>query len=68
MHTTTPSVVGSTSWSTSLPTHPGSDGHRIEVELTCRPMTFTRRLLVALPPLVAPRTLKKSFAGSLRAK
>jgi hypothetical protein len=41
---------------------------RIDVELTRRPTTFTRRLLAALLPLVGPSALKKSLAGPLQAK
>jgi hypothetical protein len=40
---------------------------KIDVELTRRPTTITRRLLAALLPLVAPASLKKSFAGPLQA-
>lgn len=47
---------------------PESSGTRVDVELTRRPTTFMRRLLAALLPLVAPRSLKKSFAGPLQAK
>ena len=41
---------------------------RIDIELTRRPTTFTQKALAALLPLVAPRTLKKSFAGPLQAR
>jgi hypothetical protein len=47
---------------------PEASGTRIDAELTRRPTTFTRRLLAALLPLVAPRALKKSLAGPLQAK
>jgi YD repeat-containing protein len=40
---------------------------KIDVELTRRPTRITRRLLAALLPLVAPASLKKSFAGPLQA-
>lgn len=47
---------------------PQPTGTRIDVELTRCPTTFTRRILAALLPLVAPRALKKSLAGPLQAK
>jgi hypothetical protein len=47
---------------------PEATGTRIDVELTRRPTTLTRRLLAALLPLVAPGALKKSLAGPLQAK
>ena len=47
---------------------PQPTGTRVDVELTRRPTTFTRRILAALLPLVAPRALKKSLAGPLQAK
>lgn len=47
---------------------PEETGTRVDVELTRRPTTFTRRMLAALLPVVAPRSLKKSFAGPLQAK
>lgn len=42
-------------------------GTRVDIELTRTPTGFRRRLLAALLPLVAPATLKKSFAGPLHA-
>jgi hypothetical protein len=47
---------------------PEAAGARIDIELTRRPMAFTRRLLASLLPLVAPAALKKSLAGPLQAK
>lgn len=47
---------------------PKPTGTRIDVELTRCPTTLARRILAASLPLVAPRTLKKSFAGPLQAK
>jgi hypothetical protein len=47
--------------------NPEAGSTRIDVELTRRPKTFTRKLLAALLPLVAPRALRKSFAGPLQA-
>ena len=47
---------------------PQSTGTRIDVELTRRPTTFTRKFLAALLPLVAPKSLKKSLAGPLQAR
>lgn len=47
---------------------PQTTDTRIDVELTRRPTTFTRRILAALLPLVAPRALKKSLAVPLQAK
>ncbi len=46
---------------------PGVDGTRIDVELTRSPTTFGGRVLAALLPLVAPRSLRKSFAVPLQA-
>ena len=46
---------------------PEATGTRVDVELTRRPTTFTRRLLATLLPLVAPKALKKSLAGPLQA-
>jgi hypothetical protein len=46
---------------------PEPTGTRIDIELTRRPTTFARRVLAALLPLVAPRALRKSFAGPLQA-
>jgi hypothetical protein len=47
---------------------PEADGARVDVELTRRPMGLKRKVLAGLLPLVAPSTLKKSFAGPLRAR
>jgi hypothetical protein len=47
---------------------PEATGTRIDVELTRRPTRFTRKVLAALLPLVAPRSLKKSLAGPLQAR
>lgn len=47
---------------------PEATGTRIDVELTRRPTTFTRRILAALLPLVAPKALRRSFAGPLQAR
>lgn len=46
---------------------PGADGTRIDVELTRSPTTLGRRMVAALLPLVAPRSLRKSFAEPLQA-
>ncbi len=47
---------------------PDETGTRIDVELIRRPTTFTRKILAALLPLVAPKALKKSFADPLQAR
>ncbi|MEJ3404920.1 hypothetical protein WDJ51_09260 [Rathayibacter sp. YIM 133350] len=47
---------------------PGPDHTRVDVELTRHPGTFTRKLLAALLPLVAPSSLRKSFSGPLHAQ
>lgn len=47
---------------------PEATGTLIDIELTRRPTTFTRRMLAALLPLAAPKALKKSFAGPLQAR
>lgn len=47
---------------------PEPAGTRIDIELTRCPKTFARRLLAALLPLVAPKALRKSFAGPLQVK
>lgn len=44
---------------------PGSDGTRVDVELTRNPSGLRRKVLAALLPLVAPAALRKSFAGPL---
>jgi len=46
---------------------PLTSGTRVDIELTRTPTGFKRRLLASLLPLVAPISLKKSFAGPLRA-
>ncbi|CRZ16836.1 hypothetical protein [Mycolicibacterium neworleansense] len=43
-------------------------GTRIDIELIRNPTGLKRKLLAALLPIVAPRALKKSFAGPLQAK
>ncbi|MFF7443259.1 hypothetical protein [Streptomyces sp. NPDC008122] len=47
---------------------PEGDGSRIDVELTREPSTVKGKMLAALLPLVGPSSLRKSFAGPLRAK
>jgi YD repeat-containing protein len=47
---------------------PLADGTRVDIELIRTPTGFWRRILAALLPLVAPATLKKSFAGPLHAR
>lgn len=47
---------------------PEVGGTRIDVELTRRPVTLSRRIVAALLPLVAPGALRKSLAGPLRAR
>ncbi|MEV7077943.1 hypothetical protein AB0N88_05280 [Streptomyces sp. NPDC093516] len=47
---------------------PEGDGTRVDVELTREPATFKRKALASLLPLVAPGSLRKSFAGPLQAK
>ncbi|MEV0027703.1 hypothetical protein [Nocardia sp. NPDC050793] len=42
-------------------------GTRVDVELTRTPRTFKGKLLAALLPLVGPSSLRKSFAGPLKA-
>ena len=46
---------------------PYDAGTRIDIELTRNPTTLVRRALAATLPVVAPRTLKKSFSGPLHA-
>ncbi|OBB14699.1 hypothetical protein A5761_15370 [Mycolicibacterium setense] len=43
-------------------------GTRVDVELIRNPTGLKRKLLAALLPVVAPRALKKSFAGPLQAR
>ncbi|MFJ9363503.1 hypothetical protein ACIRRA_03655 [Nocardia sp. NPDC101769] len=46
---------------------PESGGTRVDVELTRTSQAFKGKLLAALLPLVGPSSLRKSFAGPLRA-
>ncbi|NEB01068.1 hypothetical protein [Streptomyces sp. SID13726] len=46
---------------------PEGTGTRVDVELTRRPATLKGRMLAALLPVVAPGSLRRSFAGPLRA-
>ncbi|CCK24592.1 hypothetical protein BN159_0213 [Streptomyces davaonensis JCM 4913] len=45
---------------------PEGDGTRVDVELTRRPGTLKGKMLASLLPLVAPSSLRKSFAGPLQ--
>lgn len=47
---------------------PQATGTRVDVELIRNPTGLKRKLLAALLPVVAPRALKKSFAGPLQAR
>ncbi|MFE7165889.1 hypothetical protein [Streptomyces sp. NPDC057616] len=47
---------------------PEGDGTKVEVELTRQPSTLKGKMLASLLPLAAPSSLRKSFAGPLRAK
>ncbi|WP_338692880.1 hypothetical protein V2W30_01280 [Streptomyces sp. Q6] len=47
---------------------PEGAGTRVDVELTRRPATFKGKVLASLLPLVAPKSLRKSFSGPLRAE
>ena len=47
---------------------PEGDGTRVDVELTRRPDALKGKVLAALLPVVAPSSLRKSFAGPLRAE
>jgi len=47
---------------------PEGDLTRVDVELTRTPLTFKGKLLASLLPLVAPRSLGKSFSGPLQAQ
>ncbi|OMC31239.1 hypothetical protein A5740_15525 [Mycobacterium sp. GA-1841] len=47
---------------------PLATGTRIDIELIRNPTGLKRKMLAALLPVVAPRALKKSFAGPLHAK
>ncbi|KAA8884946.1 hypothetical protein F3087_31775 [Nocardia colli] len=46
---------------------PESTGSRVEVELTRTPQAIKGKLLAALLPLIGPSSLRKSFAGPLKA-
>jgi hypothetical protein len=46
---------------------PESDGTRVDNELERRPKALKHKVLAALLPLVAPSSLRKSFAGPLHA-
>ncbi|MFC9330154.1 hypothetical protein [Kitasatospora sp. NPDC057015] len=47
---------------------PEGDGTRVDVRLTREPGTLKGKLLASLLPAVAPSSLRKSFAGPLRAR
>ncbi|MCW8383743.1 hypothetical protein [Streptomyces justiciae] len=47
---------------------PQGEGTRVDVELTRQPSTVKGKMLAALLPVVAPGSLRKSFAGPLHAK
>ncbi|MFE4453273.1 hypothetical protein [Streptomyces sp. NPDC056796] len=47
---------------------PEGDGTRVDVELTRQPSTLKGKMLAALLPVAGPSTLRKSFAGPLRAE
>lgn len=47
---------------------PRDSGSRIDIELTRSPRKITQKFLACLLPLVAPRSLRKSFAGPLQAQ
>uniref|UniRef100_UPI000A3A29BC hypothetical protein n=1 Tax=Streptomyces sp. NRRL B-24572 TaxID=1962156 RepID=UPI000A3A29BC len=49
-------------------TTPHADGTRVDIELTRQPTTTKGKMLAALLPLVAPSSLRKSFACPLKAK
>ncbi|MFF4749266.1 hypothetical protein ACWD5R_30970 [Streptomyces sp. NPDC002514] len=46
---------------------PEGEGTRVDVELTREPGTFKGKVLASLLPLFAPASLRKSFAGPLKA-
>ncbi|WP_431970478.1 hypothetical protein [Nocardia sp. bgisy134] len=46
---------------------PGQGGTRVDVELTRTPRTVKGKILAALLPLIGPSSLRKSFAGPLKA-
>ena len=47
---------------------PRDSGSDVDIELTRNPRRITHRLLAYLLPLIAPRSLRRSFAGPLQAK
>ncbi|GAA2154864.1 hypothetical protein GCM10009760_54230 [Kitasatospora kazusensis] len=47
---------------------PEGEGTRVDVRLTREPATFKGKVLASLLPLIAPSSLRKSFAGPLKAK
>ncbi|MCG7607895.1 MULTISPECIES: hypothetical protein [Mycobacterium] len=47
---------------------PQAGGTRIDIHLVRDPQGIKRKLLAALLPVVAPASLKKSFAGPLQAR
>ena len=47
---------------------PQATGTRVDIELVRTPSGLKRKLLAALLPAIAPRALKKSFAGPLDAR
>ncbi|WP_174186992.1 hypothetical protein [Nocardia barduliensis] len=46
---------------------PDALGSRVDVELTRTPQAFKGKILATLLPLVGPSSLRKTFAGPLRA-
>ncbi|WP_040872132.1 hypothetical protein [Nocardia exalbida] len=46
---------------------PQNEGSRVEIELLRTPSTLKGRALALLLPLIGPSSLRKSFAGPLRA-
>ncbi len=46
---------------------PEGEGARVDVELTRTPAALKGKMLASLLPLVAPSSLRKSFAGPLKA-
>ncbi|MFF0390548.1 hypothetical protein ACFYS8_17930 [Kitasatospora sp. NPDC004615] len=47
---------------------PEADGTRVDVQLTREPATLKGKLLASLLPVAAPSSLRKSFAGPLKAR
>ncbi|MET7597646.1 hypothetical protein ABZS84_21675 [Streptomyces sp. NPDC005481] len=47
---------------------PEDSGTRVDVELTREPDTLKGKMLAALLPIAAPTSLRRSFAGPLRAR